>query len=82
LSSARLTLKILANKKNVNRILVFNIFLRDINEYLEKGGKITKLECIIPEQSKTVLQESQMKSFSTPVVDQDFYTKGAEKEAE
>lgn len=53
-----------------------------INEYLEKGGKITKLECIIPERSKPVLQESQMKSFSTPVVDQDFYTKGAEKEAE
>ena len=53
-----------------------------INEYLERGGKITKLECIIPEQSKTVLQESQMRSFNTPVVDQDFYARGAEKEAE
>ena len=23
-----------------------------INEYLEKGGKITKLECIIPERAR------------------------------
>ena len=52
-----------------------------INEYLERGGKITKLECIIPEQSKIVLQENQMKGFNTPVVDQDFYTKGESKES-
>ena len=52
-----------------------------INEYLENGGKITKLECVIPERPRTVRQESQMKSFNTPVVDQDFYTRGAEKEA-
>jgi hypothetical protein len=51
-----------------------------INEYLEKGGKITKLECVVPERSRTVLQESQMKSFSTPVVDQDFYSSGTGKE--
>ena len=52
-----------------------------INEYLEKGGKITKLECVVPERSRIVLQESQKKSFNTPVVDQDFYARGAEKEA-
>ena len=30
MSSARLTLEKLANKNNVNRKLVFNIFLRDV----------------------------------------------------
>ena len=30
MSSARLTLEMLANKNNVNRKLVFNIFLRDV----------------------------------------------------
>ena len=51
-----------------------------INEYLEKGGKITKLECVVPERSRIVLQESQKKSFNTPVVDQDFYSSGTGKE--
>ena len=53
-----------------------------IDEYLENGGKITKLECIIPEGRRTVLQESQIRSDNVPVIDQDYFTKSpAEKEA-
>tara|TARA_B100000953_G_scaffold290099_1_gene274793 strand:- start:1067 stop:1288 length:222 start_codon:yes stop_codon:yes gene_type:complete len=52
-----------------------------INEYLEKGGKITKLECIIPEPTRVVTQESQrMGSGINIKIDQDFYTRGSAKE--
>jgi hypothetical protein len=52
-----------------------------INEYLEKGGKITKLECIIPERARMVLSESQrMGSGINIKIDQDFYTRGSAKE--
>jgi Mg2+/Co2+ transporter CorB len=52
-----------------------------INEYLEKGGKITKLECIIPERTGVVTQESQrMGSGINIKIDQDFYTRGTSKE--
>ena len=52
-----------------------------INEYLEKGGKITKYDCIIPERKRTVIQESQrMGSGINIKIDQDFYTRGTAKE--
>ena len=52
-----------------------------INEYLEKGGKITKYDCIIPEPTRMVTQESQrMGSGINIKIDQDFYTRGSAKE--
>ena len=51
-----------------------------INEYLEKGGKITKLECIIPERTGVVTQESQrMGSGINIKIDPDFYARGTAK---
>ena len=51
-----------------------------INEYLEKGGKITKLECIIPERTGIVTQESQrMGSGINIKIDPDFYARGTAK---
>ena len=52
-----------------------------INEYLEKGGKIIKYDCIIPERKRTVIQESQrMGSGINIKIDQDFYTRGTAKD--
>ena len=52
-----------------------------INEYLKKGGKITKYNCIIPEQTRMVTQESQrMGSGINIKIDPDFYTRGTVKE--
>ena len=52
-----------------------------INEYLEKGGKITKYKCVIPEPSRIVTQESQrMGSGINIKIDPDFYARGKEKE--
>jgi len=52
-----------------------------INEYLEKGGKITKLECLIPERTGMVTQESQRIGSGINIkIDQDFYTRGTAKE--
>jgi hypothetical protein len=51
-----------------------------INEYLEKGGVITKYDCIIPEPSRMVTQESQrMGSGINIAIDPDFYTRGTAK---
>jgi len=51
-----------------------------ISEYLEKGGKITKLECIIPERTGVVTQESQRMGPGINIkIDQDFYTRGTVK---
>ena len=51
-----------------------------INEYLEKGGKITKYDCIIPERKRTVIQESQrMGSGINIKIDPDFYARGTAK---
>mgnify|MGYP000314738969 CR=1 FL=1 len=47
-----------------------------IDEYLEKGGKITKLECIVPEQIKPVISENQRMGSNINVsMDRDFYTR-------
>ena len=69
-------------KKNKKK---FNISREDlntkINEYLEKGGTITKFDCIIPEPTRMVTQESQrMGSGINIKIDQDFYTRGSAKE--
>ena len=51
-----------------------------INEYLEKGGTITKYNCIIPEPSRMVTQESQrMGSGINISIDPDFYTSSPTK---
>jgi len=51
-----------------------------INEYLEKGGMITKFDCVIPEPSRMVTQESQrMGSGINISIDPDFYTRGTAK---
>jgi len=51
-----------------------------INEYLEKGGMITKYDCIIPEPTRMVTQESQrMGSGINISIDPDFYTRGTPK---
>ena len=69
-------------KKNKKK---FNISREDlntkINEYLEKGGTITKFDCIIPEQTRVVLPESQrMGSGINIKIDQDFYARGTAKD--
>tara|TARA_B100001245_G_C22802615_1_gene386835 strand:- start:527 stop:748 length:222 start_codon:yes stop_codon:yes gene_type:complete len=68
-------------KKNKKK---FNISREDlntkINEYLEKGGTITKFDCIIPEPTRMVTQESQrMGSGINISIDPDFYTRGTAK---
>ena len=69
-------------KKNKKKFKISRVDLNvKINEYLEKGGKITKLECIIPERTGVVTQESQrMGSGINIKIDQDFYTRGTPKE--
>ena len=70
-------------KKNKKKFKISRVDLNvKINEYLEKGGKITKLECIIPERTGVVTQESQrMGSGINIKIDQDFYNRGTVKEA-
>ena len=68
-------------KKNKKK---FNISREDlnvkINEYLEKGGTVTKYDCIIPEPTRMVTQESQrMGSGINISIDPDFYTRGTAK---
>ena len=50
-----------------------------IKDYLEKGGKITKYDCIVPERTNLAIQEREMKNSPSLVVDQQFYERVPEK---
>jgi hypothetical protein len=68
-------------KKNKKK---FKISRDDLNikidEYLEKGGMITKYDCIIPEPTRMVTQESQrMGSGINIAIDPEFYNRGTPK---
>jgi len=68
-------------KKNKKKFKISRTDLNvKINEYLEKGGKITKYDCIIPEPTRMVTQESQrMGSGINIKIDPDFYVREKEK---
>ena len=51
-----------------------------INEYLEKCGMITKYDCIIPEPTRMVTQESQRMGSGIKIsIDPHFYTRETPK---
>ena len=68
-------------KKNKKK---FKISRDDLNikidEYLKQGGMITKYDCVVPETSRMVTQESQrMGSGINISIDPDFYARGTAK---
>tara|TARA_R110000765_G_scaffold422760_3_gene530791 strand:+ start:1733 stop:1954 length:222 start_codon:yes stop_codon:yes gene_type:complete len=68
-------------KKNKKK---FKISRDDLNikidEYLKQGGMITKYDCVVPEPTRMVTQESQrMGSGINISIDPDFYARGTPK---